>query len=257
MKCCTWIVALTLLGSSSVAAAEPPSAKRLLEAAIEAHGGVSALEDFPHLEMEGTVENPRRPGRRTPVVLRERSDGAYRREITFERRGRKFTPVTFYDGKVVKRRFRTTWDDLPTVEAEEGAAHRLPFLLGVSAADARVEGAGHEGDVDTWRVSVPDGRDRTVLHFAQEGGHVVALEYPGTSAGGMGTKEDVVRKHVYRDFRSVGDVLLPFDVETSEKGSPVSRARHESVRVLDAFDEEWIRVPDPSRRFIPSQELAF
>jgi hypothetical protein len=124
-------------------------------------------------------------------------------------------------------------------------------------AGGGVEGEGRVDDTPTWKLSVPDGRDRAVLQFAHDDGRLVALSYPGTSAAGMGTKEEVTRELVFRDHRAVGRLLLPFDVERSEKGSPVARHRCESIRVLEAFDDDWIRVPDPGRRFIPGEELAF
>lgn len=248
--------ALALLSATSVVAAAPTPAE-LVERAIRAAGGRQAISHLPHLEKKGTVENPRRPGRRSEILLRERSDGAYRQEVTFEFRGRKATPVEFYDGVVVKRRFRTTWDDLPADEAREAAAHRLPFLLGVDPAKARLVGETTEADVAALELQVPDGDGTATLWIAKDDGRLVGLEHAGTSASGMGTKEDVVRKLVFRDHRPVGDLVLPHDVETLEDGSPVSRVRWSSIRALDEFDPEWVRVPDPTRRFIPSEELAF
>ena len=73
----------------------------------------------------------------------------------------------------------------------------------------------------------------------------------------MGTKEEVQRKVVHRDYRKVGALLLPFDVETIEDGKPVSRMRYETIETLESFDPAWLRIPDPTRRYIPSEELAF
>lgn len=251
------VLAAGPLAAAGALAAEQPSAADLLQRAIETHGGRAALSAWPDLELEGTVENLQRQRGRSEYVRRERADGAYRDEVTFERGGRKFTPVTFYDGHAVKRRFGQAWDDLPVVESEEEAAHRLPWLLAIDADAARLEGEGRVDDVATWTVSVPDGRGRATLQLAQDDGRLVGLTYPGTAASGMGTKEEVERGLTFRDFRQVGRLLLPFDVETAEKGTPQSRVRWESIRVLDGFDEEWIRVPDPTRRFIPPEELAF
>jgi len=251
-------VAAVALVPPPAAATDPPSANALIDGAIAAHGGRDALSAYPHLEMTGSYESfGRGAGRRSDLVYRERGDGAYRREITFEFRGRKVTPIEFYDREVVKRRFFRGWDDLPTDEAAEGAAHRLTWLLTLDPSEARVEGAGTEADVAVWSLSVPDGRDRAVLHLAQDDGRLVALEYPGTSAEGMGTKEEVQRKLIYRDHRQVGALLLPFDIEWSEDGQPRARLRFDTIEPLDEFDPAWLRVPDPTRRFIPSEELAF
>jgi hypothetical protein len=240
------------------AADDAPTAGELVERAIEVHGGRDALSAFPDLELVGTYESfGRRAGRRSDATFRERADGAYRREVTFEFRGRKMTPVVFYDGEVVKRRFSRGWDDLPTDESAEQAAHRLTFLLTLDLDEAHVEGAGTEDDRPVWSLSVPDGRDRAVLHLAQDDGRLLALEYPGISAEGMGTKEEVRRKVVHRDHRKVGALLLPFDVETIEDGKPVSRMRYETIELLESFDPAWLRIPDPTRRYIPSEELAF
>jgi len=241
-----------------VSAGEPPAPGALLERAIAVHGGRAALAAWPDLELAGTYESlGRRAGRRSDLLLRERADGAYRREITLEFRGREIRAVQFYDGQAVKRRFSSAWDDLPLDESVEQAAHRLPYLLGLEAADARFDGEAVEADVPVWLLSFPDGRDRATLALAQDDGRLVALEYPGTSASGMGTKEDVRRKVVYRDHREVGALLLPFDVETLEDGQPVSRVRYETIEPLASWDPDWLRVPDPTRRFIPSEELAF
>jgi len=258
----TWLavatgLALAVLASSS-RAQDAPAPRDLVQRAIEAHGGAAALKSYPDLEMKGTSESfGRRAGRRSDIVYRERGDGAYRREMTLEFRGRKFTPVEFYDGEVRKRRFTRGWDDLPVDEAVEGARHRLTLLLDLDTAAAEALGAGTEGDRAVWRVGVPDGDGQAVLSFDQQEGYLVAIEYPGTSAAGMGTKEDVDRKVIHADFRPAGPLVLPFDVATFEDGSPVGHLRFESVEVLESFDPAWLRVPDPTRRFIPSEELAF
>lgn len=242
----------------AVPAAESPTAGDLVNRAIEAHGGRAALERYPHLELKGTAESfGRRAGSRSDVVYRERGDGAYRREMTMEFRGRKVTPVEFYDGEVRKRRFTGSWDDLPVDEAAEQATHRLTLLLSVDVARAEALGAATEDDRAVWQVAVPDGEGRAVLSFAQDTGHLVALQYPGTSAAGMGTKEAVERKVYFADLRQVGDLLLPFDVATFEDGSQTGHLRFETIEVLDEFDPVWLRIPDPTRRFIPSEELAF
>jgi hypothetical protein len=237
---------------------DAPAAAELLRRAIEAHGGAAALGSLPHLELTGTVESfGRRAGAQSDLLARERADGAYRREVVVDFRGRKTTMIEFYDGETRKRRFRTSWDDLPTVEADEAKAHRLNFLLTIDAAAATVDGAGLEGDRRVWLLSVPDGRGRAVLALDQESGLLLSLAYPGTSAAGMGTKEDVQRKLEFRDHRPVGDLLLPFDVATLEDGSATARVRYATIVRLDAFDPAWLTVPDPTRRFVPPEELAF
>lgn len=250
---------LLLAGVTVAAAMEPPSAVEILDRAVAVHGGKAALASYPSLEMKGTTESVsgRGAGRRSDVTIRERADGAYRRESTVEFRGRKITPVEFFDGTACKRRFGQTWDDLPVDEAIEAAAHRLPFLLSAEGRDPRVEGAGTEADVPCWRISVADGRDRAMLSFAQDDGRLLAIDYPGIQAAGMGTKKEIRRKMVFRDHRGVGALLLPFDVEAFEDGTPDSRLRLDTVEVLDAFAPAWIRVPDPTRRFIPPEELSF
>lgn len=254
-------LAVVLLASMSAsgAVAAPPSAADVIDRAIAVHGGKAALASYPSLEMKGTTESTsgRGAGRRSDVTIRERSDGAYRRESTFEFRGRKVTPVEFFDGTACKRRFGQTWDDLPIDEAKEGVAHRLPFLLPLAEKDPRVEGEGTEADIACWTISVADGRDRATLSFAQDDGRLLGIDYPATSAEGMGTKKDVRRKLVFRDHRKVGVLMLPFDVESFEDGTPDSRLRLDTVRVLDAFAPAWIRVPDATRRFIPPEELSF
>ena len=250
-------VAIALVILAGPAAAQ--SASDLIDRAIAAHGGRSALASLPDLELRGTSESltGRSAGRRSDVVWRERADGAYRRESTLEVRGRKVTPVEFFDGSARKRRFGQAWDDLPVDEPREVAAHRLPFLLGAAAADPKLEGETTFADVACWQLSVADGRDRAKLYLAKDDGRAVGIEYPGTSADGMGTRKDVRRTVTWRDHRKVGGLLWPFDVETSEDGTPVSRLRFETITVLGAFDPGWLRVPDPTRRFIPPEELAF
>lgn len=240
-------------------AQDAPAPAELVTAAIATHGGESAIRDYLDLERSGTMElfGGRMAGRRAEVLTRERADGAYRTETTLEFRGRKFTPIEFYDGEVRKRRMFRGWDDLPVDESRENASHRLGFLLDIDPAEAEAVGPATEADVAVWQISVPDGRDRAVLSFDQESGRLVAMEYPGTSAAGMGTKEEVRRKLVFRDYREVGGLMLPFDIETFEDGSPTARLRYESIERLQAFDPAWLRIPDPTRRFIPSEELAF
>lgn len=240
-------------------AADAPTPAQLIDAAIAAHGGRDAIAALPSLEMKGSFEtlSGRSAGRRADGLLRERADGAYRREVTFDLRGRKVTAIEFYDLTVVKRRFGSSWDDLPTNEAREAAAHRLPWLLAIDAATAKLEGEATEADVACWKLSVPDGSGRATLMLAKDGGRVVAIERPGTSADGMGVKKQVQVKTIWRDVRRVGALALPFDVESAEDGVPDSRIRWDSVVVLKDFDAEWIRLPDPTRRFIPSEELSF
>jgi len=67
----------------------------------------------------------------------------------------------------------------------------------------------------------------------------------------------VQRKLIFRDYRRVEDLTLPFDVEVIEKGSPTVRSRYETIVELADFDPDWLRVPDPARRFIPAEELSF
>jgi hypothetical protein len=249
--------AVTLCCAASAAWAQAPAAAEILARAVAVHGGREALAAWPDLESRGSAEALSGRGRRADIVLRERADGAYRREVTFEFRGTRRTSVEFYDGRVVKGRWGASWDDLPLDEAREAAAHRLPWLLTLSASDAKVEGEAAEADVPCWTISVPDGRARAILAFAKDDGRLVALDYPGTSAEGMGTKKEVRRKLVFRDPRKVGDLLLPFDVTSLEDGTPDSRARWVSIVRLKEFAPEWVKIPDPTRRFIPPEELAF
>jgi hypothetical protein len=50
---------------------------------------------------------------------------------------------------------------------------------------------------------------------------------------------------------------LAFDVEELRDGSLQARSRFDTVVVLDSFDPTWLAVPDPARRYIPGEELAF
>ena len=258
MKLTGMLIIFVVVVVSSIAASDPPSAEDLVRGAIEAHGGSSAIEGYPDLEMTGTAESFRGgSGRRYDIVYRERADGGYRREMTLEFRSRKWTPVEFYDGEIRKRRYSRGWDDLPIDEPAEGAAHRLPMLLSLDLGEAEVAGAATESDRAVWQIRIPDGRDTAVLSFDRESGLLVAIEYPGTSAAGMGTKEEVQRKLVFLDHRPVGDLMLPYEIVTYEDGGQTGHLRFETIEILEMFDPMWVRVPDPTRRFIPSEELAF
>ncbi len=240
------------------APAQTPDAGKLLETAIAFHGGREALAALPHLELTGTVENRSAQGNRTvDAVYYERADGGLRSEVTMEFRGRKVTSVTMYDGKMCKRRFRSTWDDIPLDEYRERAAHRLPFLLEALARGPVVAGEGTEVGTDVWRIEVPDGRAKAVLSLAKDDGRLVALEYPGTEAEGMGTKKEIVRKLVFRELHDVNGIKIPADIERFEDGIFDGRERFTNVAILDEWDESWLQVPDPRRRFIPGEELAF
>lgn len=249
------LLAVALLGTA--AAAEPPTAKGLLERAIEVHGGRGALAPWPSLESRGVYESTGRGGGRTsPFSLWERGDGAYRMEVTFEFRGRKVTMIELYDTTIHKRKFGTGWDDLPLDEAKERAAHRLDLLLAALDRSPKVVGEEAEDGVDCWKVSFPDGRGSATLWLAKDDGRLVAMEYPAVDAGGMGTKEEVVRRLVFRDLRRVGKLLLPFDVEWTKDGKPDGRFRAEVILPIAAWDDGWLALPDPRRRFIPPDELA-
>lgn len=252
----SFLLALALAPAALFAADAPPP-KELIEKAIAVHGGRAALAALPSTESRGSYESNRRGTTRVwPVVWYERTDGAYRTELSIDFRGRKVTMIELYDGKVCKRRFGTSWDDMPLDEARERATHRLGFLAEAAGRNPVGAGEGTEGGVDVWRVEVPDGRGTATLSFSKEDGHLVALEYPGTEAEGMGTKKEVLRKLVFRDLRKVGPLVLPFDVERTTDGKPDGRLRFESIVPLRDFDEAWLKVPDPRRRFIPSDELA-
>ncbi len=162
-----------------------------------------------------------------------------------------------YDGKMCKRRFRSTWDDIPLDEYRERAEHRMPFLVEALARGPVLAGDGSEAGTDVWRIEVPDGRAKAVLSLAKGDGRLVALEYPGTEAEGMGTKKEIVRKLVYRDFRDVNGVKIPTDIERFKDGIFDGRERFAKVAIVDEWDESWLQVPDPRRRFIPGEELAF
>jgi len=249
--------AVPLLEASGLRA-QTPEARVLLEKAIAYHGGRAALESMPHLKSTGTLEGAgRMAGRTVDAVFYDRADGALRSEITFEFRGRKTTAVTMYDGTMCKRRFRSTWDDIPLDENRERAAHRLPFLLVALERNPVMAGEGTEAGADVWRVEVPDGRGKAVLSLAKDDGRLVALEYPGTEAEGMGTKKEVVRKLVYHGFRDVGGLHAPVDTEMFKDGVFDGRVRIDTVEIIATWDDGWLQVPDPRRRFIPGEELAF
>ena len=243
---------------SALPAEEPPDAKALVERAIAYHGGREALVDWPDLELKGSLEQTgRMAGRSVELLVRQRGDGAYRRETTFDFRGSKVTATEIFDHATCKRRFRSGWDDLPLDEPREEAEHRIPFLLEAAERSPVFAGQGTEGDGAVWYVEVPDGRGEARLGLAKDDGRLVSIEYPGTKAEGMGTKEDVTKKAVFRDHREVGRVRLPFDQELCDDGTPDGRLRLEQVTVLDAFDGAWLEIPDQADRFVPSEELVY
>ena len=251
------LVALVCMGFAVSSAAQTPDAKSVLEKAIVFHGGREALRSLPDVKSTGTMElSGRMAGRTVDAVFYERGDGRLRSEVTFEFRGRKVTSVTMYDGEMCKRRFRSTWDDMPLDENRERAAHRLPFLLEALERDPVLAGSGAEAGVDVWQVEIPDGRGKAVLSFAQDDGRWVALEYPGTKAEGMGTKEEVTRKLIFHAHRDVGGVKMPADTEQLEDGSLASRVRIEKTEIIQEWDDAWLQVPDPRKRYIPNEELA-
>ena len=129
--------------------------------------------------------------------------------------------------------------------------------MSVDAAAAQVDGAGTEGTDRSGScrfpmdVAAPSWRSiRRPAVWPRSS--IRALPPPAWA-----TKEEVQRRLLFSDYREVGDLLLPFDVATFEDGSTTAHMRYESIMVLDAFDPAWVRVPDPTRRFIPSEELAF
>jgi len=249
------IVAALALGVAP--AAEVPDASALLERAIEFHGGREALASLPDVKAVGIYEpGGWLAGRTLDAVVYDKADGSRRVEVDFEFGGRKGTWVEIYDGATCKRRSRGTWDDIPVDQNRERAAHRLPILLEVLGRSPEVAGEGNEAGSAVWLVTFPDGRDRAVLSLAKQDGHVVAIEYPGTSAQGMGTEKEVRRKLVFRAFRETGGVMLPTDIEVLEDGSFNERWRFERLETIRDWDDEWLRIPDPRRRFIPSEEQA-
>ncbi len=253
----TACLALLFLGAVPLRA-EAPEARALLEKAIAFHGGRAALQAMPHWKASGTYEGGGRlVGRAMDAVYYERADGALRTEVAFEFRGSTRTTVTMYDGTMCKRRSRSTWDDIPLDENRERAAHRLPFLLQALSLDPVVAGEGEEAGAAVWRVEVRDGRGKAVLSLAKDDGRLVALEFPGTEAEGMGTKKDVVRKFVYHGFEKAGAVQVPADIEMFMDGVFDGRLRFERIEVIKEWDDAWLQLPDPRRRFIPGEELAF
>ncbi len=249
------LACVLLAASPEPAASADPAA--LLEMAIAVHGGRSALASLPHFKGTGTYEpGGRFAGRSLDVVVYERGDGGRRTEVTFEFRGRKGTSIEIYDGKMCKRKFGSTWDDLPPDENRERAAHRVSILLDALERGPKAAGEGSEAGAEVYRIEIPDGRGTATLSIAKDDARLVAIEYPATDAEGMGTKEEVVRKIVHHAFERVGGARLPTDLEVLKDGSLEGRMRFETVHEIREWDDEWLRVPDPRRRFIPPEELA-
>jgi len=235
-----------------------PDARALIESSIDRHGGRAALEEMADFKAVGSLEpGGRWAGRTLDAVVYERADGGRRTEISFEFRGRKGTSIEIYDGTMCRRRFSTTWDDLPLDENRERAEHRVSLLLPALDRSPEVTGEGMEAGAEVWTVELPGDEGRTTLYLAKDDARLVAVEYPGTDAAGMGTKEEVVRKVVHHDFRQVGGVVLPVDIEIFKDGSLEGRWRYETIEQIAEWDDGWLRVPDPRRRFIPPEELAY
>jgi len=251
------LVALATLAPPAARAQEPDAAE-LLRRSIDYHGGRAALEAWPNLELDGSYEmSGRMAGRSVDMMMKVRDDGAYRQEITFEFRGRKLTMTEIFDHAIRKRRFRVGWDDLPLDEPAEEAAHTHPFLLEAADRGPELAGDGSEADVEVWYVEVEDGRARARLGLAKDDARLVSMEFPGVEAEGLGTREEVTKKMVYRDYRALGEVRYPYDQEYMTDGTPDGRLRIEEASVLAAFDDGWLTIPDPTDRFIPSEELVF
>jgi hypothetical protein len=250
---------LALLAGAAACAAEGPDPRALLAQAIDFHGGREALASLPHVKATGTIELPgRQAGRARDLVVYERADGGRRTEMTFDFRGRQITAIEIYDGKMCKRRFGSGWDDLPLDENRERVAHRIDLLLHALEHAPALAGEGNELGIPVWRVEAEDGpRGKMVLSLAKDDARLLAIEYPGTEAEGMGTKTQVTRRIVHHAFLRVGAVQLPSDVEMLKDGTFDGRTRFERLEALPRWDEDWLRVPDPRRRFIPPDELAY
>ena len=251
--------ALLVLAVSGAALAQTPDPKDLLEKAIAFHGGKEALASLPHVKGTGTIEMPgRSAGRARDLVVYERGDGGRRMEVVYEIRGRQVTAIEIYDGKMCKQRFGSNWDELPLDENRERAAHRVNLLLQAIDRAPSLSGEGTEAGAAVWQVAIDDGpRGKAVLSLAKDDGRLVAMEYPGTEAEGMGTKKDVTRKIVFHAFQPVGAVKLPSDIEMVKDGTFDGRMRFERMEAIKDWDDGWLQVPDPRRRFIPTEELAF
>jgi len=247
------------LVASGVALGQAPDPKALLEKAIAFHGGKEALASLPDVKETGTIEVPgRMAGRARDLVVYDRGDGGRRTEISFEFRGRQVTAIEIYDGKMCKQRFGSGWDELPLDENRERAAHRVDLLLRALDRAPSLAGEGTEAGAAVWLVAIDDGpRGKAVLSLAKDDGRLVAIEYPGTEAAGMGTKKDVTRKVVYHAFQPVGAVKLPSDIEMVQDGTFDGRMRYEKMEAVRDWDDGWLQVPDARRRFIPPDELAF
>ena len=244
---------------SGVTLAQSPDPKQLLEKAIAFHGGKAGLAALPDVKQTGTIETPgRSAGRARDLVAYERGDGGRRTEVTFEFRGRQVTAIEIYDGKMCKQRFGSGWDELPLDENRERAAHRVDLLVRALDRAPALSGAGTEAGAPVWQVAIDDGpRGKATLSLAKDDGRLVAIEYPGTEAEGMGTKKEVTRKVVYHAFQPVGAVQLPSDIEMVKDGTFDGRMRFERIEAIADWDDGWLQVPDARRRFIPSDELAY
>ena len=251
--------ALLVLALPGVAFAQAPDPKGLLEKAIAFHGGKEALASLPHVKETGTIEMPgRSAGRARDLVVYDRGDGGRRTEVVFELRGRQVTAIEIYDGKMCKQRFGSNWDDLPLDENRERAAHRVNLLLQALDRAPSLAGEGTEAGAAVWQVAIDDGpRGKAVLSLAKDDGRLVAIEYPGTEAEGMGTKKEVTRKVVFHAFQPVGAVKLPSDIEMVKDGTFDGHMRFQRMEAIKDWDDGWLQVPDARRRFIPSEELAF
>ncbi len=248
---------LAVVFAGSVMAAEEIDPQLLIERAIESHGGRSALRSLPDFKALGTAERNGRAGLGTmDIVVYERADGGRRIESTIAVRGRKVTSIEIFDGSVCKRNMGSGWDDLPLDENRDRVTHRVSILVDASERQPVLLGEGTEADVDVWKVEIADGTGRAVLSLAKSDHRLVAIEYPGTEAEGMGTKKSVTAKLIHRGFQVVGGVKLPIDTELQKDGVFERRTRFETLEPIERWDEYWLQAPSSRRRFIPPEGLA-
>jgi outer membrane lipoprotein-sorting protein len=235
--------------SLAVVAASPLSAQTLdeiLARNVKARGGLEKLKAVQTIRMTGTMTVG--PGMEAPFVLEQKRPNLLRMEFTLQG----MTGIQAYDGK-------TGWQVMPFAgrkdpepisedelkQLEEQADFDGP-LVDYKAKGNQVELIGKEKveGSDAWKIKVTlKNGDIRYVYLDADQYLEVRMEGKTTIRG-----TEVEEEGTIGDYKDVNGLMLPFSMESGQKGSPQKMKMTIKEAVLNpSIDDARFKMPAPGK----------
>jgi hypothetical protein len=232
------------------AAQDLEQGRALVDRAVKTLGGAAALDGVTTY-METTTQVQKRANADVPVVTKTtwRFPGAVRSERTMSMQGREMTSTTLIipaGGWYISQ--GRSYEQNPIArEANQREFSRqlVPLLRTRSDAAfkaARV-GAGTIDGTEVERVRIQNGVVDVTLGIEPKSGRIHSLEFTGRNMDA----EIGEYALVFRDYRQVNGLMLPFEVRALFEGTPDSfrSGKIDSITVNPAVDAALFEAPKP------------